>query len=286
MPNQLKHRHQLPADLTPMRLRRALQPGPIGTSIVRYETVTSTSDIVRARARAGAGEGLVVLAERQSAGRGRGGHRWDAPYGSALLCSLLLRPAWLAPRDAFVITMLAGVALCEAIERVAPVAVRLKWPNDAMFAGAKLAGILCDLDLAGGGAAAITVGIGVNVGAHPDGTVDGRDLARSATDLAAASGRQVDRGELAIALLDRLNCGYAALPEDRAALLSAWRGRLETIGRRTTVSTPSGSLTGLAEDVQPDGALLLRLDDGKLLPVYAGDAADAAPGARAEEGGE
>src|SRR5215218_3948735 len=107
-------------DLTPDRIRRNLNSTIIGYLIEHHVQVGSTNDLTRRQARAGHPEGLVILAEQQTAGRGRMGRAWAAPPGSSLLLSLLLRPSWLAPADAFSLTMLASVALCEAVEQVVP----------------------------------------------------------------------------------------------------------------------------------------------------------------------
>ncbi len=108
----------LPEDLDLITLRRRIATRIIGNVLMRYERVASTNDIARERARSGAAEGLIVLAEEQSAGRGRLGRNWVASYGDALLMSVLLRPVWLPPGEAFTLTMLAGVALCEAVEQL------------------------------------------------------------------------------------------------------------------------------------------------------------------------
>src|SRR5262249_38484749 len=126
----------------------------VGRPLLRYAQVGSTNDLAKQRARAGEAEGLVILAEEQTAGRGRQGRGWAAPPGSGLLLSLLLRPAWLPPGDAFLLMMLAGVALCEAVEQVAPLRAGLKWPNDLLLPAGpgaqapthKAAGILSELE--------------------------------------------------------------------------------------------------------------------------------------------
>ncbi len=172
-------------DLTPDLIGRDLPTAVVGRPLVVHAQVGSTNDLVRQQARAGQPEGLVVLAEEQTAGRGRMGRGWAAPPGSSLLLSLLLRPDWLLPADSFALTMLAGVALCEAVEQAAPLRAALKWPNDLMLpvAGAsepalrKSAGILSEIELAGDQIAWVVVGMGVNVNWAPQGFVDGRDLA-------------------------------------------------------------------------------------------------------------
>jgi BirA family biotin operon repressor/biotin-[acetyl-CoA-carboxylase] ligase len=252
----------------------------IGRPLLRYAQVGSTNDLVKQRARAGDTEGLVILAEEQTAGRGRQGRGWAAPPGSSLLMSLLLRPAWLPPGDAFLLMMLAGVALCEAVEQVAPLHTGLKWPNDLLLPAEpdaqtpthKAAGILSEFEVADHQIAWVVIGMGVNINWRPAGVVDGRDLRQVATSLAAAAGHPVDRAALLRALLERLDARYAALRQGRREeLFSAWRSRLAMLGQTVRVRLPNGDLHGVAEGVDPSGALLLRDAGGELRTILAGD---------------
>jgi BirA family biotin operon repressor/biotin-[acetyl-CoA-carboxylase] ligase len=257
---------------------RGLGTGVVGRALEYRAQVGSTNDLVRAAAQAGAEEGLVIVAEEQLSGRGRQGRGWSAPPGSSLLLSVLLRPLWLAPEASFALTMLAGVALCEAAEAVAPLRAALKWPNDLMLpapdaAGLrKAAGVLSEVCLEREQLAWVAVGMGLNVNWTPAGQIDGRDLALAATSLSAAAGAPIDRRALLGALLGRLDERYAALRLGRREeLLGAWRSRLETLGRRVQVRLPQTTLEGFAEGVDPSGALLLRDADGRLHIVTAGD---------------
>jgi BirA family transcriptional regulator, biotin operon repressor / biotin---[acetyl-CoA-carboxylase] ligase len=270
----------LPKDLALSVNQRALGTHLIGRTFLRYERIGSTNDLARERARSGEDEGLVVLAEEQTAGRGRLDRSWVAPPSSGLLLSVLLRPTWMPPEEALAPTMLAGVALCEAIEQVALVRAALKWPNDLLLphgAGEpptlrKAAGVLCDMQIEDGRVAWVVVGTGVNVSWAPQGEVDGQDLAQSATCLNVAAGREIDRGALLVALLQRLDGRYFALRHGRREeLFAAWRARLATLGQRVTVRLRDGVLTGVAEDVEPSGALRVREPSGAVQLVTAGD---------------
>ncbi len=252
----------------------------VGRPLLQYAQVGSTNDLAKQQARAGAAEGLVVLAQEQTAGRGRQGRGWAAPPGSSLLLSLLLRPTWLLPSDAFALTMLAGVALCEAVEQAAPLRAGLKWPNDLLLAAGpgeqtptlKAAGILSELELMDGQIGWVVIGMGVNVNWRPSGLVDGRDLAHVATSLASAAGQTVDRAALLRALLTRLDARYAMLRQGRREeLFTAWRARLATIGQMVRVRLPIGEVSGIAESVDLAGALLLRDEHGVLHTILAGD---------------
>jgi BirA family biotin operon repressor/biotin-[acetyl-CoA-carboxylase] ligase len=267
-------------DLTPDRIQHDLQSTIVGRAIEYYPQAGSTNDLARRQARAGHPEGLVILTDEQTAGRGRMGRAWAAPPGSSLLLSLLLRPAWLAPADAFSLTMLAAVALCEAVEQVAPLHAALKWPNDLLLpvriaAGPtlrKAAGILSEIELDGDQIDWVVIGIGVNVNWSPSGIVDGRDLAEVATSIAAAGGQPVERLPLLRALLERLDARYAALRHGgHADLFERWRDRLTTLGQPVQISLPHGELRGVAEDVERSGALRVRDKHGDLHTIMAGD---------------
>jgi BirA family biotin operon repressor/biotin-[acetyl-CoA-carboxylase] ligase len=266
--------------LTAELIQRDLPIEIVGRWVQHHALVGSTNELIRQRARAGQDEGLVILAEEQSAGRGRLGRGWAAPAGSSLLMSLLLRPTWLPPADSFALTMLAAVALCEAVAQVTPLRPALKWPNDLMLSVdaqegpelRKAAGILSEIELAGEQIDWVAIGIGVNVNWAPVGVVDGRDLAEAATSLAAAVGRPVSRLELLRALLARLDARYIALRQGRREeLFDAWRGWLALIGEVVHVRLPHGQLHGRAEGVEPSGALRLRDDQGVVHTVIAGD---------------
>ena len=271
----------MPADdLALDKLRLDLSTMLVGRPLLFYERTSSTNDLAKERAHAGDSEGLVILADEQIAGRGRQGRAWTAPPGGSLLMSLLLRPTWLAPADIFVLTMLAGVALCEAVEQVAPIDAALKWPNDLLLparpgapvATHKAAGILCECELAGDQIEWVVVGLGVNVSWTPAGEVDGRDLAQVATSLAVAAGAPIERATLLRALLTRLDTRYQRLRQGRREeLFTTWRGRLATLGQPIVVRKPSGELSGVAVGVEPSGALLLRDGCGAVHTVLAGD---------------
>jgi BirA family transcriptional regulator, biotin operon repressor / biotin---[acetyl-CoA-carboxylase] ligase len=267
-------------NLTPEHIQHNPSSAIIGSTIEQYDQASSTNDLIRQQARAGHPEGLVILADEQTAGRGRMGRAWAAPPGSSLLLSLLLRPTWLPPADAFSLTMLAGVALCEAVEQVTPLHAALKWPNDLLLpvrtAGGpalrKAAGILSEIELDGDQIGWVVIGIGVNVGWSPAGVVDGRDLAEVATSIGAAVGRPVERLPLLRALLERLDSRYAALRRgDHAELFEHWRDRLAMLGQPVQISLPQGELRGTAEGVDPSGALRVRDEQDALHTVLAGD---------------
>ena len=247
----------------PPALLRSLIDGPsLVTQVEWFDEVDSTNRAAMAAARSGAPEGFLAIADVQSAGRGRHGRTWLAPAGTSLLLSLLLRPP--TPiAHAPLLPLLAAVALAETVTRHLPGHdVALKWPNDLLVDGSKAAGILAEAS-----PDAVVLGVGVDV--------DWREVPRppelaSATSLAEAAGRDVDRWRLLAGLVGVFSRRYAEWQEDPTSFLPAYREMSATIGRTVRVSSPSGVITGAALDVDAQGHL--RVDaGGKVHTFAAGD---------------
>ncbi len=255
------------------RLWAMLKPDQLATTAIGhpirfFPSVGSTNDLLKTEARAGAAEGLVFVTDEQVAGRGRRGRSWTAPAGTSLLVSVLLRPTWLPPTNAFILTSLAAVAAAEALETTG-LTIKLKWPNDLQVAGRKLGGILVETEMANDQLHWVVVGCGINVNWDPSVVPE---LATTATSMSAELGQQVPRQPLLLALLQSFDRHYIALRHGAgSALFDAWRSRLTTIGQPVLADTPQGSLLGVAEDVTQDGALIIRDNQGQQHLVTAGD---------------
>ena len=220
----------------------------------------STNRVVAERAAAGAPEGLVVAADLQTAGRGRLDRTWEAAPGMALLVSVLLRPDGLPASRRHLVTAAAGLAARQACTTVAGVTPELKWPNDLLLGGAKLAGILAEAS-----GSAVVVGMGCNVhGAPPE-----------AIHLDRAAGHRIGRGDLLAAWLTALD-GLLGRWDEVAARYGA---TCATVGRRVTVDAGGTRLAGRVEGIDADGRLVVRTDDGLAVPVAAGDVTHLRPSA-------
>ena len=240
----------------------------IGREVLAFDATPSTNTILRDHAANGAAEGLVALADEQTAGRGRRGRSWTAPPGSSLLMSVLLRPTWLAPPDGFLLTMLAAVALAEAIETTTDLPIELKWPNDLQIAGRKLAGILVEFEAENVERTRwVIIGCGINVNWQP-----AESVGQAATSIVAETGESCDRAVLFRAVLQAFDRQYLALRNGRReALRAAWLGRLSTLGQTVAVELAAETFVGLAESVDAAGGLLVRCADGTVRRVLAGD---------------
>ncbi len=251
--------------LSALSIAQALHTRRLGHPVIYLERTGSTNDVVLREAAEGAPEGLLVVADEQTAGRGRQDREWWAPPGTALLMSLLLRPS-MAAGLASQLTMCLGLGAAEGVEQIAGLHPRLKWPNDLLLDGRKLAGMLTELRLSGDQLAFAVLGLGLNVNLDFTST----DLAPFAVSLQMALGHPVERLPLLAAILERCESWYERLLSGESPH-AAWSARLETVGRPVVVSLADGTLEGLAVGVNAQGALLVQADDGQVHTVWAGD---------------
>ncbi len=237
------------------------------------EEVDSTNSAVHERAREGAPEGLVVVADHQTAGRGRLGRRWESPPGANLLASVLLRPAC-GVEDVHLCTGAVALAGADACEEVAGVEAALKWPNDLLVGPAKLAGVLAEVDVAAGSLVAVVVGIGINVAWPGPAAAGGTCL----DDLRRAAG-PVDRRELLERRLGALaeRRGLLDAAAGRRALADEIRARCATLGQAVRVILAGEELTGLASAIDDAGQLVVETATGPRR-VSAGDVVHLHPG--------
>ncbi|MCG3112388.1 MAG: biotin--[acetyl-CoA-carboxylase] ligase [Candidatus Manganitrophus sp. SB1] len=235
--------------------------------IMLFDRVDSTNRIALEMASQGLPGGIVILAEAQEKGKGRLGREWFSPEGMNLYFSLLLRP-YQPARDFPLYSLATSVALIEAIQRTTGLAVQIKWPNDVVLEDKKLAGILLESEVRGDQSPSLVVGVGVNVNI---GLTDfPPELQKSATSLRIALGQPVDRADLLIELFNQLVEQYR-LVDDKALLIQAVRQHCQTLGRRVRVQTARQEFEGWAEDLQEDGALLIRMGDGNQRRILVGD---------------
>ena len=231
---------------------------------MRVARTRSTQDVVLKAAREGAGEGYTCLAAEQTAGRGRQGRHWVAPAGSALLASVLVRRS---PAVAGGVPFAAGLALIDALATGQRLAAGLKWPNDVMVDGRKLAGILCEVEPAAGGDHRVAVALGVGVNLRVDSFEDGLQGVSLHTLVATPPGAE----ELLTAWGTALAKRIATLEEGGiGALLTDWRRHAVGLRGPVSVRTPSGVISGIAVDVDDGGALLVEAS-GETRRFLAGD---------------
>ncbi len=247
----------------------------MGRPLYYFASTGSTNVEAKRLAATGAPEGTVLIADEQTAGRGRLGRRWSAPANTCLLMSLLFRPA-LLPSQAPRLTMLCSLAAAEAIEEHTGLAVAIKWPNDlvvpqpssAPHLYGKLGGLLTETAISAGTILFAVVGMGINVNVDPAAL---GPVMTPATSLSAELGRPVDRAALLADILQRIEDRHPHLTGGQ--LSGDWARRLVTIGQRVTVTSAgaSESVDGLAAGVDHDGALQVRDLAGNLHLIAVGD---------------
>jgi len=240
---------------------RLLRTDEIGRRVTSLATTASTMDVARDEAIAGAPHGAVVIAEEQTAGRGRFGRRWVSPAGKNLYLTLILRPDAGRLRA---LSMIVPLAVCRAVEAVTPLRPVIKWPNDVLAAGRKLAGVLIQGESSGAEPVYALAGIGLNV----NDPIDDPEIAGIATSLSRELGEETSRETVLAALLNELEDAYKASPDD---VHSGWRSRSATLGQSVRLTFRDEVYEGTAEDVDNEGSLILRLADGTRRTFEAGE---------------
>jgi BirA family biotin operon repressor/biotin-[acetyl-CoA-carboxylase] ligase len=255
----------LAPDLDPMKIQRAISPKRIGRRVVVRPVVSSTMDALGSLAHAGEPEGTVLITDRQMSGRGRMGRSWLAPPGTSLLLSILYRPS-IEPERMSQVMMATALGLLDVLDVVVPATspAALKWPNDVLAGELKIAGLLAEGRLASDRAAAVVVGLGLNVT-----QLEGM-LPPGATSLAALGVAPPPRDELCASLLTAIDARYDALLAG-VDLVRAWSDRLRTLGRRVVATGGGDEVKGKAVGVTPDGGLRIMTGSGAVVTVHAGD---------------
>ena len=248
----------LPDDLADALARVASRIAPLGRRVLWFPTVGSTNDVAATLAEEGEPEGTVVVADAQTAGRGRQGRVWVSPPAAGLYSSVILRP----PAEALdLVTLTAGVALADGLRAATGIDTSVKWPNDIYVHGRKVAGILAEGGAQAAGPTHVVLGFGINLlpAALPPAIAD------RATSLERELGRAVDRGLVLAECLAAIAWRYGQLRRgERTAILDDWRTRARsTFGRGVEWDGPGGVRRGVAEDIDGRGALLVRTGSGR-----------------------
>jgi len=257
--------------LTPDLVRKRLKGSVFGKRVYHFFRTDSTNRVAMDLGYAGEPEGAVVLAEEQTAGRGRAGRSWHSERGAGLYVTLLLRPK-LAPAQAPLLTMLAGLSAHTAVLAETGLSAELKWPNDLLLNGKKLGGILTEMHAEPSAVRFVIVGIGINVNQEKFPA----ELSGTATSLRKETGRLHSRLEFLVKLLSQFETDYnrflhegAGYVVQRFELVSSFAN-----GRRVRVETGSETYFGTTDGLSPEGLLIVKKDSGPSVTVIAGDVSE------------
>ncbi len=251
------------------QLQDSLRTKHLGRSILFSHEVDSTNEWAKELAMYEAREGTVVIAETQRKGQGRLGREWISPTGG-LWFSLILRPK-LRPTEAVKLTFVAGLAVAKVLREMFHLNVETKWPNDVLVNGRKICGILTEMNTTGEAVNFVIVGVGINANFDVK-KVFPEELKEVSTSLENELGRKVQLEELLRGLLERFeNLHELFTKEGFKPVLQGWKNYARFLGRQVEVTDPTEKLSGLALDVDNDGALVLKLKAGTAKRVFVGD---------------
>jgi BirA family biotin operon repressor/biotin-[acetyl-CoA-carboxylase] ligase len=263
---------EAPDILAPTLLRRRLHPGPLGKHVYHFFKIDSTNSVAMTLGERGEPHGTVVIAEEQTAGRGRAGHTWHSEKTNGIYMTVLLRPP-ISPQQAPLITLAAGLAVREAILEQTGLAPDLRWPNDLLFGRKKFCGILTEMNGEQDQIHFVAVGIGINV--NHDRIPE--ELSKIATSLRIETKHAQSRIEIVARLLRHLDSYYNRFVSEGPEAIVARFSEVSSYarGKRVRVETASETYTGTTEGLEPSGLLRVRRDDGRVLPVIAGTLSEA-----------
>ena len=259
----------IPDIVSPERIKPNLQTEHLGKNIVYYPVCDSTQTIATTVAREGAPHGTVVITEEQTAGRGRLERSWDSSAKKGIWMSVIIRPE-ISPHYAAQFTLVTAVAIARAIEDITKCIPDIKWPNDLLFHGKKVTGILTELQADMDRVQSIIIGIGVNVNQELDAFE--QSIQSIATSLKIESGQEVDRSVLVAKILyylERYSDMYVTNGFEPIKLL--WESYNCTIGKRIRASLLRETLEGVAIGITNDGVLKLQLDSGEIREIFSAD---------------
>lgn len=241
----------------------------IGKEIFIYDEVTSTNNMANELLKQGYPSGTVVVADRQTKGKGRLGRTWVSPAGKNLYISVAIKPT-IPPKYATLLTLTSAVACTTALRRLTDVTVVIKWPNDMLIEDKKVGGILTEVKIEGEKIKSAVVGIGINVNMSENDIPE--EIKDIATSLKIYKGEDFSRGLLALEIIKEFDKWYQLLEKrQRKTIIDRWMQLSGTIGRQVKIVLTDKELLGTAEAIDEEGRLIVRLNDGTYEKICAGD---------------
>ncbi len=262
--------HRIPDRLLPREVRSGLGTKIFGQGeIIHFTETDSTNSRAKELAARGAHEGTIVLAERQTGGRGRRGRSWFSPDGAGLYVSLVLRPE-VVPAEAPKMTLMTAVAVCDVLISYLPLPPRVKWPNDIFADGRKIAGILTEISTEPDAVDYVVVGLGLNV--NVPARQFPKEIRERATSILVETGKTHSRTAIFRSFLENFERHYTLFREGRfPPVLDRWKAYAGATGQYVRIDQVGRVLTGEIQDIDQDGSLLLRDEKGNLHRIVSGD---------------
>jgi BirA family biotin operon repressor/biotin-[acetyl-CoA-carboxylase] ligase len=252
-------------------INKHLRTKTFGRVIRFYREVESTNDVAFDLAKEGATEGTVIIADTQTKGRGRLQRKWISPPGFNLYMSIIFRPS-ISSKDASILTLVSSVALFEAVNSYG-IKCQIKWPNDLLINRRKVAGVLTEMELGGERVEFVLVGLGINL--NMTRVVMNNlmgEVSEIATSVREELGHEVDRSEFAANLINLLEKWYEELnSKGKATIIDEWKKRWGDLNKRVRVRIDRNLIEGIACDLDQNGFLVIRRDNGKVERIIAGD---------------
>lgn len=257
-----------PDVVTESEIKSRLETEWAGNTVVYAEVVDSTNNLAKRLGEEGKSHGTLVIAEEQTAGKGRRGRSWSAPSGLGLWMSLLLRPN-LNPACASMLTLVSGLSVTRAIEEVTGLKVQIKWPNDIVYEGKKICGILTEMSAEMEGIHYVVVGIGINVNIEEF----SEELKQKATSLKIICGKKIDRVEIVTAFLKYFERDYSKFlkTEDLELLKTDYEDRLVNLNQKVNILDGKKGYIGTAIGIEKNGGLLVEKEDKSVIAVTSGE---------------
>ena len=243
---------------------KGLKTAIVGRNILYYRTLPSTMNLARKLAAEGMREGTVILCDEQTEGRGRQGRKWFASPSSSILMSVIFRPT---PESLPQLNMLASLAIVLTIEKATGIKATVKWPNDILIKGKKVAGILMENVFEGENLQAAIVGVGLNVSLDVS---QFEEISSIATSLSTELGKEFNRDDILRILLQEMDSLYQAVGRNED-VYHRWLPLVETLGKNVRIKSGKSVEEGLAQSINPDGSITLRHADGSLVTIATGE---------------
>lgn len=258
-----------PDKLIPMEIRYGLSTSFIARDIIAYDEVSSTNDIALDLAQRGAKEGTIVVAETQTKGRGRLGRNWFSPSGKGIWVSIIFYPEF-KPAELCRMNLILGVAIRDAIRKETSLKPQLKWPNDIIVGEKKTGGILIEVNAEMDKVKSLVAGIGINV------NLSKKDfpvyLREAASSLSIEKGSHIERLTLFREILEQIEVYYLMFKrEGFGPIRERWLDYNNTLGKFIEIAGTADTVYGQATDIDTDGALVVRLENGVLRKIMSGD---------------